>query len=56
VLGPVKQPAPLPKLSRTPGQIYRTAPGVGEHNAEFYGGLLGLSDEEMACLKEDGII
>lgn len=34
-LGPVRQPAPLPKLSRTPGQVFRPAPFHGEHNAEI---------------------
>jgi crotonobetainyl-CoA:carnitine CoA-transferase CaiB-like acyl-CoA transferase len=54
--GPIKQPAPTPKLSRTPGAIYRAAPALGEHNADVYGGLLGLSADELAQLAADGII
>jgi len=56
VTGPIKQPAPTPKLSRTPGRIYNAAPGIGAHNAEIYGGLLGLSEAEIAALREARII
>jgi len=56
VVGPIKQPAPLPKLGRTPGQVYHPAPALGEHNQEIYGGLLGLTDAELKALTCDGII
>ena len=56
VVGPVKQPAPLPKLSRTPGRIYNAAPTKGEHNDEVYGGWLGLSRDDLHGLCEQGII
>ena len=32
------------------------APTLGQHNREVLGGLLGLSDEELAALEEQGII
>ncbi|MEX1253355.1 MAG: CoA transferase [Dehalococcoidia bacterium] len=32
------------------------APLLGEHNREVLGGLLGLSDEELAALEEQGVI
>lgn len=34
----------------------RAAPGMGEHNAKVYGQMLGLSDDELAALKADGVI
>ena len=56
VVGPIKQPAPLPKLGRTPGQVYHPAPALGEHNQEVYGGLLGLTDAELTELTCEGVI
>ena len=32
------------------------APTVGEHNREILGGLLGLSDDQLAQLEADGVI
>jgi formyl-CoA transferase len=31
-------------------------PRFGEHNKEIYGGVLGQTDQELAGLKEKGII
>ena len=50
-------PGIVPKLSETPGAVRWSATWEeGSHNREVYGGLLGLSDEELAELKAEGIV
>ena len=53
---PLKIPAMTPRLSKTPGRTDWAGGEVGDFNAEVYGDLLGLSAEEMAQLKERGVI
>jgi formyl-CoA transferase len=55
-IGPVKMQAVVPKLSATPGKVVSSAPALGQNNQEIYGGLLGISGEEMHVLREEGII
>lgn len=43
------------KLSETPAAIYQNPPALGEHNDEIYH-QLGYSDEEIASLKDQGVI
>lgn len=54
-IGPVLMPSPVARFSRTPAEIQRPAPRLGEHNAEVYGEL-GLSASDLAALQAAGII
>jgi crotonobetainyl-CoA:carnitine CoA-transferase CaiB-like acyl-CoA transferase len=44
------------KLSKTPGSIKTPVPKTGQHNMEIYHDLLGHNEEEIAKLKEQGVI
>ncbi len=55
--GKLKMQNAFPKLSATPSGVRRPAPSfVGQHNAEIYGELLGMSAAEMDSLKAAGVI
>jgi formyl-CoA transferase len=45
-----------PKLSDTPGRVLHAGPQLGEHNAEVFQGILGLSEPEIAQLAQSGVI
>jgi crotonobetainyl-CoA:carnitine CoA-transferase CaiB-like acyl-CoA transferase len=55
-LGSMRVQAPVPRFSATPGGIDHLGPGIGEHNDEVYGGLLGLSADERERLHAEGVI
>ena len=44
------------KMSRTPAFVHGRAPMLAEHNAYVYGELLGMSEPEIASLRERGVI
>lgn len=46
----------FPKLSETPGAVRHTGPELGQHNADIYGVLLGLTESDQAALAERGTI
>ena len=54
--GSVKMPGVVPRFSETPGSIRSTGPAMGAHNAEVFGGWLGLDETEQARLLEQGVI
>ncbi|MFC6437035.1 CaiB/BaiF CoA transferase family protein [Novosphingobium resinovorum] len=50
--GSFKMQNAFPKLSATPSSVRRRAPlEIGQDNAEIYGDLLGMSEDEIAALK-----
>jgi crotonobetainyl-CoA:carnitine CoA-transferase CaiB-like acyl-CoA transferase len=55
-VGSVKMPGLVPKLSATPGAVEWHGGTLGSHNEDVYGGLLGLSTEEIGRLAEEGAI
>jgi crotonobetainyl-CoA:carnitine CoA-transferase CaiB-like acyl-CoA transferase len=55
-LGPLKMQNVIPTLDETPGRIDHPGPELGTHNREVYLGELGLTDEELAELVEQGVI
>ena len=52
----VTLPTMVPKLTGTPGGTNWPGPPLGSHNREIFGGMLGLSDEDLKRLEADGII
>lgn len=52
----IKVPGIVPKMSSTPGEIRWLGPEIGAHNQEIYGDLLGLSENAIKNLKEEGVL
>lgn len=55
-IGKHPQPSMPFRENEAPFAIRRAPPTLGEHNNEILGGLLGLSEAEIAQLTRDGII
>ena len=55
VLGPVRMPNVVARLSKTPGRVATAGPGLGEHNSEVLGGL-GYGPSDLAELVQAGVI
>lgn len=56
VLGRLRMPGIVPRMSRSLGEVRRLAPALGEHNEEVYEGLLGYTARELADLERRGVI
>ena len=55
-IGSVRMPGLVPKFSATPGGVEWYGGSPGEHNEDVYGGVLGISAEELERLSGEGII
>ncbi len=56
VIGSIKVPAELFKLTETPYQLRRPAPTLGQHNQEIYVEGLGYSQQEFCQLRQLNVI
>jgi succinyl-CoA---D-citramalate CoA-transferase len=54
--GIVEHPGLTVRLHGTPGQMRRPVSRLGEANEEVFGGLLGLSCDELTRLVEAGVL
>jgi len=55
-LGAIVVPSTPLRLHGTDKVETRPSPTIGQHNAEIYGGWLGLSASEIQQLKDSGVI
>ena len=55
-LGPMTVQAPVPRFSSAPGTVGHLGPRLGEHNAEVYGELLGMSSDDVDALRAQGAL
>src|ERR1700749_273249 len=55
-IGELAVPDVIPRLSQTPGEIRWLGEGLGSANDDIYRGLLGLRDDELAQMREAGVI
>ncbi len=55
-LGKTKMLGVVPKFSETPGSVEHAGPTIGEHNQHIYGSWLGLGEDELGEMSEQGTI
>jgi crotonobetainyl-CoA:carnitine CoA-transferase CaiB-like acyl-CoA transferase len=55
-LGAMMVQAPVPRFSSAPGTVGHLGPRLGEHNAEVYGELLGLTPNDIDDLRARGVL
>ncbi|MEO9223428.1 MAG: CoA transferase, partial [Acidimicrobiales bacterium] len=56
VAGPHRQQAPFPRLDGASPSTPSPAPTLGQHNAEVWCDLVGLTAEELAAHQSNGVI
>ena len=55
-VGPKQYPGLPWRMSGTPGEVRWPSPTLGQHNREIFGGLLGLTGDEIDDLENGGVI
>jgi crotonobetainyl-CoA:carnitine CoA-transferase CaiB-like acyl-CoA transferase len=53
---PIRVYGVVPKMSLTPGRIWRGAPAVGEDTTDLLSKMLGLSEEDIAGLYDQNVV
>jgi crotonobetainyl-CoA:carnitine CoA-transferase CaiB-like acyl-CoA transferase len=53
---PLKIPAIMPKMNGTPGRTDFPGQPIGSHNDEVLRGILKLDEDELAALREEGVV
>ena len=56
IAGKLQIAGPPVKMSKTPGNISKAAPMLGEHTEEVLRNLLAYGDEDIQRLKDEGVI
>lgn len=56
LLGQAVMPGPILHVSGSPGPVYDGVPEVGEHTRDVLGGSLGLADDAIDALADDGVV
>ncbi len=54
--GTVTLVAPWVRLSRTPSEIRKVSPLLGQHTDHVLRGVLGMSDQEIIALREQNAV
>jgi len=55
-LGSLTMVAPAPRLGATPGTVRSAGPALGAHNDDVYRGMLDVHDDELARLRDAGVV
>lgn len=55
-VGTLPQPAVIPRLSLTPGRVTHAGASLGRHTDEILSGMLGLTADEIAALRTEGVV
>jgi crotonobetainyl-CoA:carnitine CoA-transferase CaiB-like acyl-CoA transferase len=55
-VGPLPQPAVIPRLSATPGRVTHAGPRLGQHTDDVLTGLLGMTAADVAALRSERVV
>jgi crotonobetainyl-CoA:carnitine CoA-transferase CaiB-like acyl-CoA transferase len=53
---PIRVYGVVPKMSLTPGRIWRGAPSIGDDTTDILASMLGLSEPEITGLYAGGVV